>query len=212
MAHAQGTEYGLSVGTDQLHAGVNRHERDTEILCGTYVVDGREKERQVTYSGLGDDPAAFEIERTHGLFVITDDQVGIHRPGRDHRQLTHRQLPRHERPHAFGAHTEHLERVRRDLEQNKHRHHHHARALLRIALPIFAEIAPIPAALAAFTYGAAGIHHAYKIHKLADEMKGSSQAREILDEVYDQIDQLDGEHAEALLELLMAQYSGDRGV
>ena len=191
---------------------VNRHERDTEILCGVYVIDGRNGDRQVTYSGLGDDPAAFQIERTHSRFAITDDQIGVHRPGRDHRQLSRHQLPLHQHTHVFGAHTEHLDRVRRDLQQNKHRHHHHARALLRIALPIFAQVAPVPAALLAFTYGAAGIHHAYKIHKLADEMKGSAQAREILDEVYEQIDQLDGEHAEALLELLMAEYSGDRGV
>ena len=41
---------------------VNRHAQDTEIVCGVYAVDGRDGERAVTYSGLGDDAAAYRIE------------------------------------------------------------------------------------------------------------------------------------------------------
>ena len=191
---------------------VNRHERDTEILCGAYVVDGRSASRAVTYSGLGDDPTAFTITRAHDLFTVADDQVGTRRAGRDHRQLSRVHLPGHHLQDVFAtAHGAALERVRHDVEQNRHRHHHHARALLRIALPILAEVAPVPAAILMFAHGAVGIHHAYKMHKLADEMRGRPEARMILDEVSGRIDQLDGEQAEALLEILMAEYAEDRG-
>jgi hypothetical protein len=96
--------------------------------------------------------------------------------------------------------------VRADVARNKHRHHHHARTLLRVALPVLAEVAPVPAALLAFADGAAGIHHAFRVHKLAQGMKGTAEARHILDEIEGRIDQLDGDRAEALLELLMADY------
>ena len=59
---------------------VNRHERDTEIVCGVYTVDGREGERVVTYSGLGDDPTGYQIARVDGRFSVTDGQSGCHTP------------------------------------------------------------------------------------------------------------------------------------
>ena len=78
-----------------------------------------------------------------------------------------------------------------------------ARTLLKIAVPIYAEIVPIPAAAFAFAHGLAGIHHACTVHTLADKQKGVVQARLILEEAYDQIDHLDDGRAEVLLGLLM---------
>ena len=52
--------------------------------------------------------------------------------------------------------------------------------------------------------GLAGI--SFKVQKLAADMQGTAEARQILDEIESRIDQLDGDKAEALLELLMAEY------
>jgi hypothetical protein len=75
-----------------------------------------------------------------------------------------------------------------------------------VALPILAEVAPIPAAILAFAEGAAGIHHAFRIHKIAREMSGTDEARDILDEIHGHVDRLPQERAEALIELLMREY------
>ena len=72
---------------------VNRHAQDTEIVCGVYAVDGRDGERAVTYSGLGDDAAAYRIERVESHFTVTDDHVGVSRSGRDHRQMVQAFVP-----------------------------------------------------------------------------------------------------------------------
>jgi hypothetical protein len=90
--------------------------------------------------------------------------------------------------------------------QDKHRNHRHAHALLRIALPILAEVMPVPAAIILFAEGAVGVHHAFRAHRLARELEGSEDARKILAEVHDRIDQLEPARAEALIELLLREY------
>lgn len=186
---------------------INRHERDTEIACGIYTLDGREGGgHHAVYFGLGDDPGDYRIDREHGRFIVTDEHLGTERAARNHRELAHSTLKLHGRAAELPIHDERLDRVRQDVARNKHRHHHHARTLLRIALPILAEVAPIPAAVLAFSDGAAGIHHAWRVHKLARELDGDAEARQILEELEQRIDQLDGERAEALLELLMRDY------
>ena len=190
---------------------VNRHERDTEVVCGVYTVDTRDAagagaEAESVYSGLGDDPAAFSTEIEHGRFTVTDDQVGRERVARNHRELARSKLLSHGERVVLPTADERLQRVRGDVARNKHKHHHHAKTLLRIALPILAEVAPVPIAILAFAEGAAGIHHAWRVHKLAARMEGTAEAQQILGEIEDRIDQLDGERAEALLELLMRDY------
>jgi hypothetical protein len=64
----------------------------------------------------------------------------------------------------------------------------------------------VPAAILMFAEGAAGIHHAYRIDRLAQEMAGSEEARKVLSEVHDNIDRLEPDRAEALVELLMQEY------
>ena len=182
---------------------VNRHERDTEIVCGVYTVDGREGERVVTYSGLGDDPTGYQIARVDGRFSVTDGQSGVTRPGRQHRQMVETDLRplRNTLQHLPDGQ---LERARQDLQRNAREDHQHARALLKIALPTCAKAAPVKTAAFAFAHGLAGIHHAFTIHTLTDPLRGEAEATRILQEVYDQIDRLDGKRAEAVLSLLLS--------
>ena len=186
---------------------VNRHAEDTEIVCGVYAVDGRDGEPVVTYSGLGDDAAAYRIERVDDRFTVTDDHVGITRNGRNHRQMIERQLVQGCVPpppdHTRGLLGERLDRVRRGVQRDPSQDHHHAQRLLKRVLPIYAEIAPVDAAGLAFAHGAASIHYAYTVHALADPKTGETQARLMLEEVCDQIDHLDDRRAELLLGLLI---------
>ena len=183
---------------------VNRHEEDTEIVCGVYTVDGRDGTRAVTYSGLGDNPAAYQIERVDDRFAVTDDQLGVSRTGRNHRQMiaSDRGL---QTEHIQHLRDERLDRIRRDIAQNLGQDHDHARRLLKIALPVCAEIAPTHTAAFAFAHGLADIHHAYTVHTLSDPERGEAQARKILEAVDDRIDQLDDGRAEVLLALLTGQ-------
>jgi len=185
---------------------INRQERDTEIVCGMYTVDGRSGSTEAVYSGLGDLPEGYSTVIEHTRFVVTDDQLGAERKGRDHRAMVRAALHERAPGSRISVKDERLERVHADVVRNKHRHKGHARQLLRIALPVLAEVAPIPAAMLAFGDGAAGIHHALKIHKLAAGMKDTEEARQILNDVESRIDQLDDDRAEALLELLVAEY------
>lgn len=175
-------------------------------MCGVYALDGQESERIVTYSGLGDDPAGYRITRSDGRFSVTDDQVGVTRPGRQHRQMveTAIRLPQD----AFrNLRDRELERVRQDVQHNAHDYHQHARAL-KVALAIYAEAAPLQTAAFAFAHGLAGIQHALTIHNLLGGHGGETQAKrtaeQILEEVYDQLDDYDEERAETVLTLLLS--------
>ena len=181
---------------------VNRHAQDTEIVCGVYAVDGRDGERVVTYSGLGDDPAAYRIERVDDRFTVTDDQVGITRSGRNHRQMVLGLVPAPP-DHSRDPLDERLSEVRQDVQKDAGQAHHDPQGLLKRVLSIYAEIAPVDAAGLAFAHSIAAIHHASTVHALADPQTGDTRAKLILQEVYDQIDHLDDRRAELLLGLLI---------
>jgi len=61
----------------------------------------------------------------------------------------------------------------------------------------------VPAAILLFARGIAGIHHAHRAQRLADEVGSSEEARKILDKV----DTLESEKARALVELLASDYA-----
>jgi hypothetical protein len=185
---------------------INRHERDTEILCGIYTIDAASASEPVTYFGLGDDPAAYRARVQNRQIQIADDELGTKRPGRDHRAVVRSEYQARRGRHRTKLDDQRLERIRQDVARDEHRNHVHARQLLRIALPILAEVMPVPAAVILFTEGAVGIHHAFRAHRLARELEGSEDARKILSEVHDKIDQLEPARAEALIELLMREY------
>jgi hypothetical protein len=185
---------------------MNRAGRDGEIVCGMYTVDGREGGREATYYGLGDDPAAYEVGVRHGLLEVSDDQVGLERRGRDHRKLALEEWRRRSDA-GIRVHDPRLDRVRQDVARNRHRDHKHARALLRTALPVLAEVAPVPAAIVMFAQGAGDIHHAFRVHRLSKELEGTAEARRILDEIHERVDTMEPERAEALIELLVRDYA-----
>ncbi|UCE01400.1 MAG: hypothetical protein JSW67_08860 [Candidatus Latescibacterota bacterium] len=186
---------------------INRHERDTEILCGIYSLDSRGGNAEGTYVGLGDDPSAYETWRQNGLFVVSDGEAAVERRARDHRALVRDAWKEQRIGTRSVVRDERIERIQRDVEQNKHHHHHHAKKLLRAALPILAEVAPVPAAILLFAEGAVGIHHAFRVQQLAREMEKSQEARQILDEIEAKVDHLEPDHARALIELLMQEYA-----
>jgi len=185
---------------------LNRAERDTEVLCGIYVIDARDGLREATYRGLGDDPAAYAMRVVNGRLAIADDELGRQREARDHREIARTAIRTHLASHPAALDDPRLARLREDVARNQHRHHHHARALLRVALPVLAEVAPVPAALLAFGDGAAGIHHAFRVHRLARTMDGDAEARRILHDLHQRIDSMPGDRAEALVELLARDY------
>lgn len=54
---------------------LNRAERDTELLCGIHVADQRREEYTVAYSGLGDDPAAYQVHDEFGRLRLSDEHL-----------------------------------------------------------------------------------------------------------------------------------------
>ena len=181
---------------------LNRHERDTEILCGIYSIDDS-PDKAVVYFGLGDDPTAYRARVQNQQIEIADDELGTKRPGRNHRAMVRSEWQARRSGQRSMADDPRLERIREDVVRNKHRQHQHARALLRMALPILAEVTPVSAAVILFAEGAVGIHHAFRAHRLARELAGHEDARRILAEVHDQIDHMEPAKAEALIELLV---------
>ncbi len=94
------------------------------------------------------------------------------------------------------------ERALREITQTRdHPDDQQARTPLRMALPILSEVMPIPAAVLLFTEGAAGIHHAFRVHRPILEIEGTHEARKVLAEVHDRIDRLDPNRAGVLVEL-----------
>ena len=185
---------------------LNRHGRDSEIVCGLYSIDGREGGSDATYFGLEDDPAAYKVDMRNGRLSVSDEDSASVRTGRDHRLLARQAWERQAASTAEVLEDERLQRTRRDVERNLHRQHHHAKMLLRTALPVLAQLAPVPVALLMFAEGAVGIHHAFRIHHLMQELEDSDEAVAILDEIHDSIDSLEPDRAEALIELLMQEF------
>ena len=185
---------------------INRAGPDTEIVCGLYTMDDRADGSDAGYFGLGDDPGKYKVRFLHRRLDVTDELVDIERPGRDHRAMVSAAWRERSGGEPTRVQDERLEKIREDVTNEKHRKPHHGRALLRAALPILAEVAPIPAAILMFADGAVGIHHAFRVHKLADEMTDSAEARKILDEIHNKIDTMELDRAEALIEMLMNEF------
>lgn len=191
---------------------LNRPGPDSEIVVGAYIADGRAAEPRAEYFGLGDDPTKYRVGWNHGRLLVTDEELGMVRPARDHRALVQSSWTAKTHGGRRDLKDERLRRIEQDVEENKHHHHGHARWLLRSLLVVLAEVAPGAAAALLFAQGAAGIHHAFRMHKLMGEIGDSEHARSMLREIQDQVDTLEAAEAQALLELLLAEYrSGRRG-
>jgi hypothetical protein len=185
---------------------VNRPEHDTEIVCGYYWAADPDKPHCVEHFGLGDDPAAYRMAVKNGRVVVTDGEVGEPRQARNHRLLVLDEWHRRVGDRRPAIRDERFTRIRLDVEQQKHRDRRHAKFLLSGLLVVLSEVAPVSAAVLLFANGMVGMHHAFRVHRLARELEGSGGARVILDELRDKIDRLDPDHAEAMVELLTRTY------
>ncbi len=183
---------------------LNRPGQDTEIVCGLYTSDRRGETPQDVYVGLGDDPGTYQVSKEFNRYYVDDLEGSDWRPARDHREwVWNRWQARSSTPSPQDAR---LASMGAEVAANKHLNTTHAKALLKLAMPILAEVAPIPAALFLFAQGLVGIHHIYRVHRLADEAASSAEARPILDEVQAKIDTLDPDKAQGLVELLAREY------
>jgi hypothetical protein len=183
---------------------LNREKKDTEILCGIYAADHRQEPLRVEYVGLGDDPAAYRIEREHDRYRVADDQSTSIRPARDHRELVLKRWQQSSR--QYGARDERLEKIHAAVTQKKHYDREMARTLLKSLLLILADLSPVSAAVLLFGQGVAGIHHAFRAHRLAAEVARDEESRKILDEIHARVDQLDPKRSRALIELLVREH------
>jgi hypothetical protein len=74
---------------------LNKKAKDGEILCGLYRADWRSEQPTFDYRGLGDDPAGYRLQRSHGRVTVEDDHLSETRPARDHRKLVFKLWERH---------------------------------------------------------------------------------------------------------------------
>lgn len=186
---------------------INRPDRDTEMVVGYYVDDERENPTAIRYGGLGDDPSTYRLDNDHGNLKITDDQVGTKRGVRDHRKMVLDSWREQPAASRIKVHASDLGRAREALSGGERRRQVNAKAILKMALPVLAEVAPVPAAVLMFAHGLGGIHHAFRIHQLTDDLDRSDSAREFIDEIHEKLDHLDADTAEALLNLLHKEYA-----
>jgi len=185
---------------------LNRPERDTEIVCGFYLSEPWHSDKEPDYYGLGDDPSHYEHRIKNGRLVITDYHVGSTREARDHRQLALEQWHELTRDKRVKLEDERLHYAR--IEASKHigPSHERARVILRALLTVLAEVDPVSAAVLLFAHGSVGIHHAFRVHRLARQLEDSREAQKVLNEIRKQIDSLEPAQAEAMMEVLSKQY------
>lgn len=186
-------------------ATINRADRDTEILCGFYRSVGAGQAQQFEYQGLGDDPVAYVLSEKNRHLLVGDGAFDAPRPARDHRQLL---AARAEQVAAAAAkqNDPRLLDVRDAVRHGRHRQADKSGALLSSALLVLGELAPVPAALLLFARGAAGIHHTWKVHRIARDLSRRADAQAVLNDVESRIDELPPDEREALLELLLRHY------
>lgn len=184
---------------------INRPDRDTEILCGVYRSLDANHPKTFEYVGLGDDPTAYRFTEKNRHLLVHDDQHATPRLARDHRKLLAA------RAVEIAAATARQDDVRLTKVRDAVRHGHHRKAdksgaLLSSALLVLGEIAPVPAAMLLFARGAAGIHHTWRVHRIARDLSRRGDAQAVLHDVESRIDELPPDQREALLELLLQRY------
>ena len=182
---------------------LNRRERDTEIVCGIYLLDQRQPEPIEEYTGLGDDPALYELREQHGRLVLEDEHVTVRRAARNHRELALHAW--RQRQPAKCPQDARLEQIRQELTLKKHHDELVAKAMLQQLLVVLADLTPVTAAMIAFGHGLTGIHHVYRVHRLAYALADDGEAQRILAEVRSRIDSLPHDRARDLIEHLAQQ-------
>ncbi|MFT4543470.1 MAG: hypothetical protein ACI841_002304 [Planctomycetota bacterium] len=188
---------------------LNQPGHDSEIPVGIYHADRRSGRRHDEYFGLGDRPEKYEIDESSALLSVRDKSLNQPRVARDHRELVMsiwREL-RGEEQHdqrVLQAVSEAWDAA--PVEQGDGTNGNFKKAALLTALGVMFEFSPIPAALALFGQGFIHIHHANKAHRLARRAAGDHEAREMLEGMRGQVDQMSHEQVEDLTALLATEY------
>ena len=204
---------------------LNQSGRDSEFLCGLYEADARTPDRpaQVTYRGVGDDPAHYELHNDLGRLRLYDDGMKTTRDARDHRKLALERLRQRVLPaaNAEGEETSappllfatkiddappDAQRVLRAAKEKKHHEVARAKPLLKAFLRTAAHLDPVSSAILAFAEGAASIHHIYRVERLVQNVSTDEDTRKILDQIHDSVDHLSPERARDVIDVLAAQY------
>lgn len=183
---------------------INQPGPDGELLVGAYLADGRGEDLETHYVGLGDDPAAYVFTASKDRVEVRDPGLAEARAARDHRSLVLQTW--RDRGEAVRVDDPRLGRLRREVAERRHHDARHAHGLLRAILIVLADVAPGPAAVLLFAHGAAGIHHAFRVHQLSRSLGEREHASRVLHEVHERVDRLETDEAAALVELLLAEY------
>ncbi len=188
---------------------INRPQRDTEFVVGVYRADSRRGTSEAEYLGLGDDPSGYRLITEHGYLRVEDTQLSQLREARDHRLLVAQQWHKRQvRAHA----AELAEGARRIAEvategaaaSSPHLAHETLKTLLWLA----ADVAPIPLTIMLFAKGLVGIHHLYRVHRMARGVGDSEDAREILAEVSEQVPKLTPSLATDAIDWIRRHFQG----
>ncbi|MCH8921892.1 MAG: hypothetical protein IIA67_01950 [Planctomycetes bacterium] len=121
---------------------------------------------------------------------------------RDHRQLVFDAWK--DRRIALPTDDPRLEEILQATAKNKHQNAAAAKAMLGSLLWILADVSPVPVAILLFAKGVAGIHNAYRAHRLARDDAQEADARAILEEMHQRLDTLSPERTRKLIEMLVA--------
>ncbi|MFH2007107.1 MAG: hypothetical protein ABI333_11020 [bacterium] len=180
---------------------INRSQRDTEILCGVYVMDRALHVGQDLYSGLGDDPEGYRVHhRGPELVTIDDDNVGRVRPVRDHRELIREQLPE---PARRLPTDDQYNAVLAEVQAGRYRADHpYARVLVKNLMRLLLDLNPVTGVLLAFTEGVAELRHVHRVEQLVSGAAGEGRARQLMREISQRVDGLPPRRAVALLDAL----------
>ena len=187
---------------------LNRKDRDTELICGIYHADWRGAELQADYTGLGDDPAAYRLSHESGPLRISDDDSGVTRPVRDHRELVlrvwlERQGLLSGEEATSGSPVTLVPSLAAGGESGDDpspADEGDPRPALEHRLVTLARRDPIPAAILLFSSGLAAVHHLYRAQRLARGLAGESAARRIIGEVHDSVGEMTIEQAREALD------------
>ncbi|MCA8958954.1 MAG: hypothetical protein KDC38_00515 [Planctomycetes bacterium] len=186
-------------------AGVtlNKPDRDSEIVVGSYVVDRRGEATTDLYRGLGDDPSHYEFSEAHHRLEIRDDQLPTVREARDHRRIVDQEWKR--RGELRLSRDTRVQKVLRNARE--HSNDAGARkAIIATVIPLLADLSPVSAALLFFGQGIGGIYHAYRAHRLCRDVERSDDARQMLEDLEERLGTLPPEETKKILEVLLAAY------
>jgi hypothetical protein len=183
---------------------LNRESRSHEIVCGLYRADYRGPQPTEQYCGLGDNPANYEVAKTARGIAVSETEPFALRDARDHRELVLDEWRGQVSGDQAAPHElrEALVKARDGITQSLP----YGRVALKALLPLLISVAPVPAAMAFFGAGALGIHHLYRMRRLARSVDSDEEARQVLGSLEAAVDDLPPERAKAVIELLAAHY------